>query len=69
MCAEKAGKQTIFPGRVLGLEFSNPGFGPGSGFHFEIFRVLGPGTRPVPIPDLDFQFGSPIPEQFSNDIQ
>ena len=27
----------ILPGRVSGLEFSNPG----SGFHFEIFRVLG----------------------------
>ena len=43
----------IFPGRVPGLEFSNPGFGPGSGFHFEIFRVSGPGTRPVPIPVSD----------------
>ena len=51
MCAEKAGKQTIFPGRVLGLEFSNPGFGPGSGFHFAIFRVS--ETRPVPIPVVD----------------
>ena len=38
-----------FPGRVPGLQFSNPSFGPGSGFHFEIFRVSGPGTRPVPI--------------------
>ena len=42
----------IFPGRVSGLDFSNAGFGPGSGFHFEIFRVSSPGTRPVPIPGL-----------------
>ena len=32
-----------------GLEFWNPGFG----VHFEILRVSGPGTRPVPIPAFD----------------
>ena len=50
----------IFPGRVPGLEFSNPGFGPGSGFHFEIFRVSGPGTRPVPIPASNYSLGENV---------
>ena len=45
-----------FPGRVPGFEIFCPGSGPGSGFHFKIFRVTGPGTRPAPIPVSD-RFG------------